>query len=192
MIDTLTDRQRRLLALAILLLVLCAICSITVVPVLLANQHYRETIAGMEGRLAQLQQAAAIGTGLQPQYEQLMRWQETDSHYLKSSSSALAAAELQRLVKRIVVTQHAEVLSTQILTAAQEQDLNRISLKVRIRGTLGNIVQVFYAVESSEPFMFLENISVRAKSGRRGRSKIPAPQLLDVDLELIGYMSHSS
>ena len=192
MMDTLTDRQRRLLALAILLLVLCAICSITVVPVLLANQHYRETIAGMEGRLAQLQRAAAIGTGLQPQYEQLRRWQETDSHYLKSSSSALAAAELQRLLKRIVVTNHAEVLSTQILTAAQEQDLNRISLKVRIRGTLGDIVQVFYAVETSEPFMFLENISVRAKSGRRGRSKIPAPQLLDVDLELIGYMSHSS
>jgi len=192
MIDTLTDRQRRLLALAILLLALGAICSITVVPVLLANQHYRETIADMEGRLEQLQRAAAIGTGLQPQYEQLRRWQETDSHYLKSSSSALAAAELQRLVKRIVVAKHAEVLSTQILTAAQEQDLNRISLKVRIRGTLENIVQVFYAIETSEPFMFLDNISVRAKSGRRGRSKIPAPQLLDMDLELIGYMPHSS
>jgi general secretion pathway protein M len=192
MIDTLTDRQRRLLALAILLLALGAICSITVVPVLLANQHYRETIADMEGRLEQLQRAAAIGTGLQPQYEQLRRWQETDSHYLKSSSSALAAAELQRLVKRIVVAQHAEVLSTQILTTAQEQDLNRISLKLRIRGTLENIVQVFYAIETSEPFMFLDNISIRAKSVRRTLSKIPAPQLLDMDLELIGYMPHSS
>jgi len=192
MIETLTDRQRRLLALAILLIVLCIIYSITVVPVLIANQHYRETIAGMESRLAQLQRAAAIGTSLQPQYEQLMRWKETDSHYLKSNSAALAAAELQRLIKRIAVAQYAEVLSTQILTASQEQDLNRISLKVRIRGTLEKIVQVFYAIETSEPFMFLDNISVRAKSGRRGRSKIPAPQRLDVDLELIGYMPHSS
>jgi len=183
MIETLTDRQRRLLALAILLIVLCIIYSITVVPVLIANQHYRETIAGMESRLAQLQRAAAIGTSLQPQYEQLMRWKETDSHYLKSNSAALAAAELQRLIKRIAVAQYAEVLSTQILTASQEQDL---------RGTLEKIVQVIYAIETSEPFMFQDNISVRAKSGRRGRSKIPAPQRLDVDLELIGYMPHSS
>ncbi|MGB5299137.1 MAG: hypothetical protein WBN48_10455, partial [Thiogranum sp.] len=92
MIEKLNPRQRRLLALAILVLALGAVFSLSVLPVLLANQHYRDTIDGLESRLQQLQRAAAIGDSLQPQYEQLKRWQTSDAHYLKSNSAALAAA----------------------------------------------------------------------------------------------------
>ena len=144
MIEKLNPRQRRLLALAILVLALGAVFSLSVLPVLLANQHYRNSIDGLESRLQQLQRAAAIGDSLQPQYEQLKRWQTSDAQYLKSNSAALAAAELQRLVKRIIVAKNAEVVSTQILTTRQEEGFDRVSLKVRIRGELQNIVQAFH------------------------------------------------
>jgi general secretion pathway protein M len=192
MIDRLSLRQRRLLALAILVLALGAVFSVTVLPVLLANRHYQETIAGLESRLQQLQRAAAIGETLQPQYEQLKRWQTTDAQYLKSSSTALAAAELQRLVKRIVVEKNAQVMSTQILTTRQEEGFDRVSLKVRLRGELENIVQAFYVIESAEPFIFLDNVSVRASRGRRVRGHTAPLQTLDIDMELISYMPHSS
>jgi len=192
MIEKLSLRQRRLLALAILMLALGAIFSVTVVPVLLANQHYQDTITGLEGRLQQLQRAATIGETLQPQYEQLKRWQTTDAQYLKSSSAALAAAELQRLVKRIVVAKNAQVMSTQIMTTRQEEGFDRISLKVRIRGELENIVQAFYVIETADPYIFLENVSVRASRGRRVRGVTAPLQTMDIDMELIGYMPHSS
>ncbi|MEA2078716.1 MAG: type II secretion system protein N [Pseudomonadota bacterium] len=57
---------------------------------------------------------------MQPQYEQLKGWQTSGAQYLKSNSPALAAAELQRLVKRIVVAKNAQVVSTQILTTRQD------------------------------------------------------------------------
>ena len=192
MIEKLNPQQRRLLALAILVLALGAVFSVSVLPVLLANQHYRDTIDGLESRLQQLQRAAAIGDSLQPQYEQLKRWQTGDAQYLKSSSAALAAAELQRLVKRVVVAKKAEVVSTQILTTRQEESFDRVSLKVRIRGELANIVQTFHVLETGEPFVFLENVSVRASRGRRLRGQTPTLQTLDIDMELIGYMPHSS
>ena len=192
MIEKLDRRQRRLLALAILLLALALVFSITVLPVLLANQHYRDTIAGLEGRLQQLQRAAAIGDTLQPQYEQLKRWKTSDAQYLKSNSAALAAAELQRLVKRIIVSKNAEVVSTQILTTRQEEGFDRVALKVRIRGELENIIQAFYVIETGEPFVFMDNVSVRASRGRRIRGQAPTLQTLDIDMELIGYMPHSS
>jgi len=191
-IEKLNPRQRRLLALAILVLALGAVFSVSVLPVLLANQHYRDTIDGLESRLQQLQRAAAIGDTLQPQYEQLKRWQTTDAHYLKSNSAALAAAELQRLVKRIIVAKNAEVVSTQILTTRQEEGFDRVALKVRIRGELENIVQAFHVLETGEPFVFLENVSVRASRGRRVRGQVATLQTLDIDMELIGYMPHSS
>lgn len=192
MIEKLDRKQRRLLALAILLLALALVFSITVLPVLLANQHYRDTIAGLEGRLQQLQRAAAIGDSLQPQYEQLKRWKTSDAQYLKSNSAALAAAELQSLVKRIIVSKNAEVVSTQILTTRQEEGFDRVALKVRIRGELENIIQAFYVIETGEPFVFMDNVSVRASRGRRIRGQAPTLQTLDIDMELIGYMPHSS
>ena len=192
MIEKLNPRQRRLLALAILVLALGAVFSLSVLPVLLANQHYRDTIDGLESRLQQLQRAAAIGDSLQPQYEQLKRWQTSDAHYLKSNSAALAAAELQRLVKRVIVSKNAEVVSTQILTTQQEEGFDRVSLKVRIRGELENIVQAFHVLESGEPFVFLENVSVRASRGRRVRGQVAPLQALDIDMELIAYMPISS
>jgi general secretion pathway protein M len=191
-IEKLNPRQRRLLALAILVLALGAVFSVSVLPVLLANQHYRDTIDGLESRLQQLQRAAAIGDTLQPQYEQLKRWRSSDAHYLKSNSAALAAAELQRLVKRIIVAKNAEVVSTQILTTRQEEGFDRVSLKVRIRGELENIVQAFHVIETGEPFVFLDNVSVRASRGRRLRGQAPTQQTMDIDMELIGYMPHSS
>jgi len=190
-IEKLNPRQRRLLALAILVLALGAVFSLSVLPVLLSNQHYRNSIDGLESRLQQLQRAAAIGDSLQPQYEQLKRWQTTGAQYLKSNSAALAAAELQRLVKRIVVAKNAEVVSTQILTTRQEEGFDRVSLKVRIRGELQNVVQAFYVIETGEPFVFLDNVSVRASRGRRVRGQVAALQTLDIDMELIGYMPHS-
>ena len=192
MIEKLNPGQRRLLALAILVLALGAVFSVTVLPVLLANRHYQDTITGLENRLQQLQRAAAIGGTLQPQYEQLKRWQTTDAQYLKSSSAALAAAELQRLIKRIVVSKNAQVMSTQILTTRQEEGFDRISLKVRIRGELESIVQAFYVIETADPFIFLDNVSVRASRGRRVRGHTSPLQTLDIDMELIGYMPHSS
>ena len=192
MIEKLNPRQRRLLALAILVLALGAVFSLSVLPVLLANQHYRDTIDGLESRLQQLQRAAAIGDSLQPHYEQLKRWQTSDAHDLKSNSAALAAAELQRLVKRIIVSKNAEVVSTQILTTQQEEGFDRVSLKVRIRGELENIVQAFHVLETGEPFVFLDNVSVRASRGRRLRGQAPTLQTMDIDMELIAYMPISS
>ena len=192
MIEKLNPQQRRLLALAILVLALGAVFSVSVLPVLLANQHYRDTIDGLESRLQQLQRAAAIGDTLQPQYEQLKRWRSSDAHYLKSNSAALAAAELQRLVKRVIVAKNAEVVSTQILTTRQEEGFDRVALKVRIRGELENIVQAFHVIETGDPFVFLDNVSVRASRGRRVRGQVATLQTLDIDMELIGYMPHSS
>jgi general secretion pathway protein M len=191
-IEKLHPRQRRLLALAILVLALGAVFSVSVLPVLLANQHYRDTIASLESRLQKLQRAAAIGDSLQPQHKQLKRWQTSDAQYLKSNSSALAAAELQRLVKRIVVAKNAQVVSTQILTTQQEEGFDRVALKVRLRGELENVVQAFHVLETGEPFVFLDRVSVRASRGRRVRGQVTALQTLDIDMELIAYMPHTS
>ena len=184
----LNSKQRRLAAILLLVLATALVCSITLLPVALANSHYREIISELEYQLVKYRQAAAAESDLQPQYERLQRWQTRDSQYLKSTSTALAAAELQSLINRIVDAQQADLLSTQILAPVTDQGITRIKLKIRLRGTLEDFVHIFHAIETSQPFMFLDNISLRANGGRQGRRQLTVPQLLDVDLELYGYM----
>ncbi len=189
----LNKTQSRLLALLILGALIALVVVLTVMPVWSANRHYSEVISGQEGRLEQLQRSAAIGASLQGRHDQLRRWQASDTQYLKSTSEALAGAELQRVVKRISVAQKAQLLSTQILPSQEEGGFTRVSLKVRIRGTLEQIVRVIHALETSTPFLFLDKVSLRSHGSLRSRlAKGAAVGTLDTDFDLIGYMRASS
>jgi general secretion pathway protein M len=192
---TLNETQgRRLLALLILLLMVGVVAAVTVLPLWSANQYYEEAIASMQDRLEKLQRASAMSANLQAQYDQLKRWQLGDAHYLTSGSSALAGAELQRIIKRIAASNNAELVSTQILPVRQAEAFTQVTLKARMRGTLTSMTQIFYAIETGEPFLFLDKVSLWQRGGqRRWRGAVAAgPQLLDVDIELTGYMRAGS
>jgi len=190
MIDALTKKQRQLLALAILALVVVMIITLTIAPLWAVNRHYQDTIDGLGKRLNILQRTVSSNNDLQSQHEQLKRSLASNRHYLKSTSEALAAANLQAFVKRIAVSKGMEVLSTQILPASEEAGFTRVALKVRTRGMLDNTVQVFHTLETGQPYLFLDNITVR-RTSRRSKSTTTG-QMLNVDFDLIGYMLKQS
>jgi len=190
MIDALTPKQRQLLALTILAAILVAIFTLTVAPLWAINRHYLNTIDHLDNRLAILQRTAAAGSELGAQHEQLKRSLASNRHYLKSTSEALAAANLQGIITRIAGSKGMEVLSTQILPVGEEAGFTRVTLKVHMRGMLDNTVKLFHALETGQPYLFLDNVSVR--SFTRPRRGIPTAQLLNVDFDLIAYMHQAS
>lgn len=190
MIDSLTERQQQLLALGILALVIAILLTITAVPLWIINRHYLNTISELKSHLVILQKAEALDSRLQSHHEQLKQSLARSRHYLKSGSEALASASLQGVINRVAGSKGMEVLSTQILPARQESDFIRIALKVRMRGKLDNLLKVFYALETDQPYLFLDNVSVR--SNRQRRYMVNAEPLLDVDFDLIGYMQRPS
>jgi len=190
MIDSLTKTQRQVLAVLILSLIVVTIFTLTVAPLWALNRHYLDTIDGLEGRLQILQRTVATGGGLRSQHEQLKRSLASNRHYLKSTSEALAAADLQQIVKQIAGSKSMEVLSTQILPVIEESDFTGVALKVRMRGELNNMVKVFHALETGQPYLFLDNVSVRSHARRN--YKVNVGQKLNVDFDLIGYMPRQS
>jgi general secretion pathway protein M len=191
MIETLSARQRRLLALLILAILIVLVFSLTLLPLWSTHRHYAQTIAELQNRTEIIERMVAAGTGLQSRHQQLRQTQAADRHYLKNETDALAAAELQRLVKRIAVAKKMEVLSIQILPAAQEQGFTRIALKVHMRGTLDSIVQLFYALETGEPLLFMEDMSLRSHA-RRSRGMGAVEQSLETDFNLVAYVPRQS
>jgi general secretion pathway protein M len=178
------------LALGLLLLGVAALAGVTLVPVWLLSQSYGEGIETAERRLAAQRRLAAAGAGLEPKVDQLKRRQGADRRYLQSTSEALAGAELQGIVKRVVPPRGGQVLSTQIVGSQQEAGFTRVTLKLKMRATLEKLVEVFFALETGTPYLFLDNVAVRTLGGARFRSAATAmpEQPLDVELELSGYM----
>ena len=187
MIAQLTTDQERKLAVGILGIAVVLVLLLVIVPVWNANADYAAQIDHLQIRLQTLRSRAAADTQLRPRYEQLVRAHAAAAHHLKSDTEAVAAAELQRIVKTIASNNATQILTTQILPTAEENGLVRVALKVRVRGSLQGIVQSIYDIESNQTFLFLDKLSLRDGTRRRIRGTAEVNQF-DADLDLVAYM----
>lgn len=189
MIESLSPVRRRLLALSILAAVATVLYAVTVVPLRALNEHQRDTIERLEIRLQTLQRQVAAGSVLRARQEQLQASLAGSPQYLQSKTYALSAADLQGIIKRISAANATQLLSTQILPTQEEADFTRVALKARLRGPLARVVKVLYSLETGQPYLFLDDVSIR----RLGvvRYNKDTDDSLDLDFELIGYMRQS-
>ena len=187
MIRQLDNKQRQQLAVALLVVVLGIILSVTAMPLWLANASYRADIDELNTRLQTYRRVTTRDANLLPQFEQLKHSQLTDGHYLRSETAAVAGAELQRMVKEIAGANQAQILSTQILPASPGQGFVQITLKVRLRGTFEGVLRSLYDMETNDIFLFLDNISMRDSTAARRPRQIEI-RTMDADFDLVAYM----
>ena len=183
-----------LFALAILLALVAAAAGLTLAPLWRANQGYKQEIAGLEQQLLAQRRIAAGASGVQSRLQEIEGANARDAHYLKSASQTLAAAEIQEVVKRAILSKRGEVLSSQVIGVEQERGAQRVTLGVTLRARLEQVVQIFHLLETGDPFLFIDSTSIRARTAPPV-SRIPALQAqtqpLDVQVQLSGYFTPS-
>ncbi len=195
MIRQLDPKKQKYLAVILFLLIMTAFIISIVVPIWKVNSHYSDIIDDMRHRLSILKRTTVAGQSLEPQYVKLKKYHLSDKRYLKSTSESLAAAEIQQIIKEIIVPTNGEILSTQIITNRKNDLIPQITLKVRLRSNLKSLVTILYKIETGNPFLFIDNMNIRSRviSRRRVRnSEIEqAPTILDVQFDVSGYIRGS-
>jgi len=191
MIRQLDKKQQRVLAVALLFVVLVLGIGAIAVPAWSINASYRQDIFQIQDRLQTLQRIAASDSQLRPRYEQILATYQGAGNYLRSSTEAVAAAELQRTLKELAGASGVQVLSTQILPAGVEGEFVRVGLRARVRGTLPGIVNTIHAIETNSVFLFLDNLSLRDSSDARRRRQ-DSSVYFHLDLDLITFMPDQS
>jgi general secretion pathway protein M len=189
MIDKLDRKQQRQFAVGILAVALIAVVLITAGPVWVANNSRQAALDDAHERLQRYQQIAGRDNELLPQYEAMLRKQRSAGNHLRSETSALAGAELQRIAKTITSANQAQILSTQLMPVSEEQGFLRVALKVRLRGNLAAILQSLYDFETGDVYMFVDNVALR--DNMIGRSQ-PRVRPMDAEFELVAYMPETS
>ena len=182
--------QRRALAVSILGAVVIGIASITVVPIWLINVSLDSRIDELAERLVRYENIAEQDSSLRDHYVRLTEARSSSGQLLKSESESVAAAEIQRALRSITDDNHADLLSTQMLPSAEldEEGLQPVGVRVRIRGTLPGIIESVYDLESHSMLLFLENFSIRIAGDRRvGNS--PLTRSFEASFDVIGLMS---
>lgn len=182
------------LALGILLALVAALAGLTVAPLWRLTQGYSQDLEALEQRLVTQRRIAAGAADLQARLQEVEGGFARDGHYLKSTSQTLAAAEIQELTKRAILSKRGQLLSSQIVGVEPERGAQRVILSVTLRASLEQIVQIFHLLETGDPYLFIDSASIRARAApvvRYPAAQLP-PQPLDVQIQLSGYFTPGS
>lgn len=183
----------RVLAVGILIVLAAAVITLVIAPLWRMSQGYDQAIADLERRLTAERRIAGGAAALESRLRDLEKGFARDGHYLMSTTQTLAAAEIQEVVKRAILSKRGEILSSQITGVEQEGGAQRVILAVTLRAHLEQVVQILHLLETSDPFFFIDTASFRARvtpvRGRLPTGALPAAQPLDVQLQLSGYFT---
>ncbi|MBV1787975.1 type II secretion system protein M [Marinobacterium sp. D7] len=189
---SLTKGQSRLLAIALLLLVVLVLLRVLLVPLWLSWSESSDRLDALNTRLAVYQRLQQGMTQDQQTLEQLHSSQPTSDWYLNEATPALAAATLQQQLHRQVAQSGGDVVSTQILTADGKDPIPTVTVQVRMRAELPELVDLLYSLESGRPVLVLDKLAIlsnprlvrRVVSERMRAQQVPS---LDIRFEMTGF-----
>lgn len=141
-----------------------------------------ERTEAVERKLAQLKAELA----------RLKEHQTSAVGFIAGANESLAAAELQNRIKTSVERAKGELRSTQPLQARDEGLFRRVSVRGQIAVKLSALQRVCYELESSTPFLFLDNIEARTPATYMINPAASEDPVLDVRFDLYGFMRKPS
>ena len=181
--------QQRLLAITILMVAVVSLLAIILLPIWGVNSSYAGRINQQQELLARLEKLAAQHDTLRARHQALQQSRTGSGQTLVSNSPAMAAAELQRIVKTTTGKNAIQLMSTQILPAVEEKDFTKIALRVRIHGPLSGLVEAIYDLEAKSLFLFLDNLTMYPASTRNRLRTGAASRQFEASFDLVAYMT---
>lgn len=187
----LSETQRSLLAIALLLAVAALFSLSVVLPVWRYYAGNRQQIEQYRERLDRFRKLTADTEALQKQLAELKQQRAVNRLILTGKSRTLAAAALQDRVKSITRKHDADLLSTHIQPARQDGDFLQLSVNVSLRASIQALQHILYDLENGTPIIIINHALIQNPQPERqvGESS-GAPSTLVVQLELAGFMHH--
>ena len=197
----LTRMQSRFAAIGLLLLVICTLVAAVVVPVWWQHKRYDGLIEEYSDRLTRYRRVAALRPRIEDALSDAAK-RDSRKFYLKAVSPTLAAAELQGLVTQLIGTNKGRVFSSQIQQATDDPKNDakdgatpnspakspvKVSVSVQMTASAVPLQLILHAVESQEPYLLIDQLTVRTNQGR-GYKPVPGiqPEFV-VQMTVSGY-----
>jgi general secretion pathway protein M len=185
----LSPGQRRAAAVALLLASIVLVVAAVAWPVWRLHGHYDEVIGESTDRLVRYQRIAA----LRPAIEQSIAAVEqrgAKQHFWKGSTPALASAEIQGAVTKIIETHQGRIFSSQTVSGPEDAKAAgpaKVSISIQLTAAIVPLQLILHAIESHQPYLFIDQLSIRANQGRGFKPAPGAQPEFVVQLTVRGY-----
>jgi general secretion pathway protein M len=103
---------------------------------------------------------------------------------IAGETSGMAGAELQRIVSELARKSRMSLLSTSVTAPKREADLTVIGVDIALQGHLEGLRAFLHAIETGNPILFVETLSIRAAPDYRTQQQ---PVALEISLKVRGY-----
>jgi hypothetical protein len=183
----LTPGQSRGLAIALLVVAVTLALAVLVVPVVLLHKHYSDAIASLTDRLERYRRVAAQA----PEYRAAlegMREKNSRSFFLKNNAPNLAAAELQEIVRGAIEGNGGRISTSQNQPPKDDGRFRQIIANVQFFATTPNLQKILNALETQQPYLVVEDITIRPMNAFRGFKPGPGQEPeLNVNLDVAAF-----
>ncbi|HEY1707118.1 MAG TPA: type II secretion system protein GspM [Rhizomicrobium sp.] len=148
----------------VLLIALATVLVIAIgVPVVESFIDQSDEIAESKTTLIRLRGQIAAKPRLERELAEIDSLGAATASLLRGGSEALAAANMQNAVKGLVERHGGQVRSAQNLPSAMLGALQRIQVQYELSLPLGSLPAVTYELETSMPYLFLNDVDIRAE-----------------------------
>ncbi len=183
-------RDRRILAISILVLILVAIIAAISVPVVMLHRHYDENLARMTRQWKSQSSFNAMRPDIARALEAL-RAKDIRKLFLKGTTSALASAELQDQVRQVVEGSGGRLISASANPAKDDGAYRIATANFQLNISNVNLRRMLHALESKEPYLFNDNLVIRSQVpfGYRPPAGATEPDLfVQMDVSAIAHI----
>ena len=188
--QTLNNTQQRWLGLGLLFGIIISIAALVIVPWLNSLNEINADIDEQAFRIKRYQRVIASREEVLIDVEQGRKEINALGYFNTQESSSLATAELQNSIKAMAVNAGGELSSSQVLPNKEQNDLVRITVKVKLTGDMEMLRSLLYDIEVKKPLLIIDNVTVMPAPKRRNRKtrKTEETGNIVVTLEVSSYM----
>jgi Tfp pilus assembly protein PilO len=182
MIGHLSRRERTIIAAGLAVSVVIGGWLFVVAPILKANRVATDTGPAREQVLQRRQELiarkAAIASELETATSQV---DALSARLLSSATPAVAASELQKIVKDLAAQAKTEVRSERILPTAERGELIEIPVEIAVSGEIRQLVDLLAKLDEAPKLLTVQDLRIRVVN-------ISQPRELLATLTLSGFV----
>lgn len=186
-IRKLPAKQRRLLAVALLVVAIVLVLAVLLGPLLLLHKHYDDTIAELTDRIDRYRRVAAQAPEYRKAFE-VMREKNGRRFFLKNTAANLAGAELQEQVRAAIESNGGRITTSQNQGPKDDGRFRQIVVTVQFFASTPALQKILLAIEAQPPYLTVESMTLRPLNAFRGFRPAPGQEPeINVQLDVAGY-----
>ncbi len=182
MIGNLSRRERTVIVTGLAVAFAIAAWSFIAEPILEANRTAAEMVPAREQVLLKRRELIARKAAIMAELEATNGQIEAlSTRLLTSTTSAVAASELQKIVKEMAGQANTEVRSERILPTAERGELVEIPVEIAVSGEIRQLVDLLARLEQAPKLLIVQEIRIRVVN-------VSQPRDLLASLTLSGFI----